>query len=316
MKKDTKKSQPSTSSTNKRKALGRGIKALLDNMDEDLRGASSNISSLSENSVLTTAGWRIPLSQIVVNPNQPRRHFDQKSLEELAESIKLHDIIQPITVARQKSTGKFNLISGERRFRAAKMAGLIDIPAYVRTANDQELLELALLENLQRENLNAIEIALSYKRLMDECDLTQEQVSERMKKERSTVANYIRLLKLPPDIQTAVRDGLLAMGHARALISLNKVDEQLYVFREITQKGLSVRQVEQLVKALITGVKANPSKTSKAKLPPAYKRIEDTMASHLSTKVLLNRHKNGKGSVVIDFYNDEDLERILSQMGL
>lgn len=303
-----------TTTGNKKSALGRGIKALLDNMDEDLQHPGNPLTAISEKNVLTTTGWRIPLDQIVVNPKQPRHDFDPKALEELAESIKLHDIIQPITVAK-KSSGGYSLISGERRFRAAKMAGLTDIPAYIRSANDQELLELALLENLQRENLNAIEIALSYKRLMDECDLTQEQVSERMKKERSTVTNYLRLLKLPPDIQKAVRDSLLSMGHARAIISLDKIDEQLYVFREITQKALSVRQVEQLVRSLVNGKKETGAKL-KAKLPPAYKRIEDNMASHFATKVLLNRKKNGKGTIVIDFYNDEDLERIMEQMRL
>lgn len=303
-----------TTTGNKKSALGRGIKALLDNMDEDLQHSGNPLTAIAEKNVLTTTGWRIPLSQIVVNPKQPRHDFDPKALEELAESIKLHDIIQPITVAK-KANGEFSLISGERRFRAAKMAGLADIPAYIRSANDQELLELALLENLQRENLNAIEIALSYKRLMDECDLTQEQVSERMKKERSTVTNYLRLLKLPPDIQKSVRDGQLSMGHARAIIALDKIDEQLYVFREISQKALSVRQVEQLVRSLVNGKKETGPKI-KAKLPPAYKRIEDNMTSHFSTKVLLNRKKNGKGSIVIDFYNDEDLERIMEQMRL
>jgi ParB family chromosome partitioning protein len=270
---------------------------------------------VADQSALTTTGWRIPLDQITVNPKQPRHDFDPQALAELAESIKLHDIIQPVTVAKLPN-GKFSLISGERRFRASKMAGLKDIPAYIRMANDQELLELALLENLQRENLNAIEIALSYRRLMDECDLTQEQVSERMKKERSTVTNYLRLLKLPPDIQKAVRDGRLSMGHARAMISLEKIDEQLYLFREILQKGLSVRQVEQMVKTFTTGKKDAGAKVSKGSLPPAYKRIEDNMTSHFATKVLLNRKKNGKGSIVIDFYSDEDLERIMEQMNL
>lgn len=298
----------------KKKALGLGIKALLNNIDEELKANASTVTPVKDNSALTTSGWRIPLAQISVNPMQPRRDFDLKALEELAESIKTHDIIQPITVVKLPN-GKFSLISGERRFRAAKMAGLKDIPAYIRMANDQELLEMALLENLQRENLNAIEIALSYRRLMDECNLTQEQVSERMKKERSTVTNYLRLLKLPPDIQMSVRDGRLGMGHARALISLDKIDEQLYLFREILEKGLSVRQVEQMVKTLLTGKKEIASK-KKASLPPAYKRIQDSMSSYFSTKVLLNRKRNGKGSIVIDFYNDEDLERIMEQMKL
>ena len=178
-----------------------------------------------------TAGTaRIPLDQIEVNPSQPRHDFDEQALKELSESIKLHDIIQPITVVKV-GHNRYQLISGERRVRASKMAGIADIPAYVRTTDSQGMLELALLENLQRENLNAIEIALSYRQLMDECGLTQEQVSERMKKERSTVANYLRLLKLPPDIQKAVRDNQLTMGHARAIIGLEHIDQQLYVFR-------------------------------------------------------------------------------------
>lgn len=313
MKKEKTMSTTSSAVGNKKKALGLGIKALLNNIDEELRSNHATIPAVSDQSALTTTGWRIPLDQIAVNPKQPRHDFDPQALAELAESIKLHDIIQPVTVSKLHN-GKFSLISGERRFRAAKMAGLKDIPAYIRMANDQELLELALLENLQRENLNAIEIALSYRRLMDECDLTQEQVSERMKKERSTVTNYLRMLKLPPDIQKAVRDGRLSMGHARAMISLEKIEEQLYIFREILQKGLSVRQVEQLVKSFVVGKKEAGAKLAKALLPPAYRRIEDNMASHFSTKVLLNRKKNGKGNIVIDFYSDEDLERIMEQM--
>lgn len=304
-----------SSANNKRKALGQGIKALLNNIDEDIKGNSgTTLPSINDKPGMAVGG-RIPIGKIEVNPKQPRKDFDQKALEELAESIKTHDIIQPVTVVRLAS-GKFRLISGERRFRAAKLAGLDDIPAYVRTANDQELLEMALLENLQRENLNAIEIALSYKRLMDECALTQEQVSDRMKKERSTVANYLRLLKLPPDIQKAVRDGLLSMGHARAIISLENIDEQLYLYRETLEKGLSVRQVEQLVKNLQLEKRPAAKKPAAAKLPPAYKRIEDSISSHFSTKVLLNRKKNGKGTIVIDFYNDEDLERIMEKMQL
>lgn len=304
-----------TNSNNKKKALGQGIKALLNNIDEELKATAQAIPAGSEKPVIAVGG-RVPLHLISVNPKQPRHDFDETALNELAESIREHDIIQPVTVVKM-SDGKYMLISGERRLRAAKMAGLKDIPAYIRTANDQEMLEMALLENLQRENLNAIEIALSYKRLMDECDLTQEQVSDRMKKERSTIANYLRLLKLPPDIQKAVRDNKLSMGHARAIIGLENVDEQLYLYRETLQKGLSVRQVEQLAKNLTAG-KKNPVTSVKPepKLAPAYRRIQDNMASHFSTKVVLNRKKNGKGSIIIDFYSDEDLERIMEAMKL
>ena len=217
-----------TNNNNKKQALGKGIRALLNNIDEEL--SNKDARDAKPNSVPSTGIMRIPVDQIQINPKQPRHDFDEQALNELAESIKLHDIIQPVTVVKLAS-GKFQLISGERRWRASKLAGLNDIPAYIRTANDQQLLEMALLENLQRENLNAIEIGLSYKRLMDECDLTQEQVAERMKKERSTVANYLRLLKLPPDIQKSVRDGSISMGHARALISLDKIEQQLYAHR-------------------------------------------------------------------------------------
>ncbi len=305
----------------KKQALGKGIRALLNNIDEEMKapvqqsssGASSNNSGAAVGTIV-----RIPVDLIVVNPKQPRRDFDETALKELSESIALHDIIQPVTVIKL-APNKYQLISGERRWRASKMAGLKDIPAYVRTAaDDQEMLELALLENLQRENLNAIEIALSYKMLMDECELTQEQVAERMKKERSTVANYLRMLKLPPDIQKAVRDGNLSMGHARAIIGLDLIDQQLYVFREVQQKGLSVRQVEQLVKDMQAGQREGAAKVkqSEQKLPPAYKRIEDNMASLFETKVKMDRKKNGKGTVVIEFYNDNDLERIMEKMGV
>ncbi len=305
------------SQVNKKSALGKGIRALLDNIDEEINAPreagvqnSNQGSSSSANAI-----FRIPVDQIEVNPKQPRHDFDAQALQELSDSIKLHDIIQPITVVKTAS-GRYQLISGERRWRASKMAGLVDIPAYVRTADGQEMLEMALLENLQRENLNAIEIAMSYRRLMDECELTQEQVADRMKKERSTVANFLRLLKLPPDIQKAVRDKQLTMGHARAIIGLEHIDQQLYVFRETMHRGLSVRQVEQMVKEI--GIEKAPRETAKepVKLPAAYKRIEDNMASHLSTRVKLDRKKNGKGSILIEFYSDEDLERIMEKMSV
>ena len=301
--------------SNKKQALGKGIRALLSTIDDELKTTAEGVPAVSGQNAGTIA--RILLEQIEINPKQPRRDFDEQALKELSESIKLHDIIQPVTVVKI-STTQYQLISGERRWRASKMAGLKDIPAYVRVADDQQMLEMALLENLQRENLNAIEIGLSYKRLMDECDLTQEQVADRMKKDRSTVTNYIRLLKLPPDIQKAVRDSLLSMGHARAIISLEQIDQQLYVFREVKEKGLSVRQVEALVKDMLSDERPDVAKTKSAKgqLPPAYKRIEDNMASHFSTKVKLDRKKNGRGTVTIEFYNDTDLERIMEKMSL
>jgi ParB family transcriptional regulator, chromosome partitioning protein len=303
------------SQINKKSGLGRGIRALLDTIDDEINTPKEGVPAVSGQNNNSIA--RIPLDQIIVNPKQPRRDFDEQPMQELAASIRLHDVIQPVTVIKV-GQNTYQLISGERRLRASKLAGLADIPAYVRTADSQGILEMALLENLQREDLNAIEIALSYRQLMDECGLTQEQVSERMKKERSTVANYLRLLKLPPDVQKSVRDGQITMGHARAIIGLEHVEQQLYVFRETIQRGLSVRQVEQMVKDMATeiGPATATPKAAAAKLPIAYKRIEDGMASHFSTRVKLDRKKSGKGNILIEFYNDEDLERIMSKMSL
>ena len=245
-----------------KEALGKGIRSLLQSIDEDLKTSTGHLKNTVVESV--TSVNRIPMIDIEANPKQPRHDFDEQSLQELASSIKRYDLIQPVTVSKL-ATGKYRLVSGERRLRAARIAGLKDIPAYVRQANDQQLLELALLENLQREDLNAIEISLSYKRMMDELNLTQEQVAENMGKDRSTVTNYIRLLKLPPDIQVAVRSGELSMGHARALINVDTVDKQLYIFNEIKNKALSVRQTEELVRKLYkqgNGVK-NPKWATK-----------------------------------------------------
>ena len=297
---------------NKKDALGKGIRSLLQNIDADLKSTAGNLRS--EVVEKTTSISRIPLEQIEINPKQPRKDFDEAALSELAASLKMHDIIQPLTVSRMAG-GKYRLIAGERRFRAAKIAGLKDVPVYIRQANDAELLELALLENLQRENLNAIEIALSYKRLMDELDYTQEQVAERMGKERSTVTNYIRLLKLPPDIQVAVRTGVLSMGHARALINVDVVDKQLFIFSEIKNKGLSVRQTEDLVRRMYTG-QGNTKTTAKASLPPAFKKIEDTLASRYSTKVKLAHNKKGQGSVTFEYYSLEELNSLLEKLNV
>lgn len=298
---------------NNKEALGKGIRSLLKSIDSDLKTSTGALKSNVVEQV--TSIQRIRLEDIETNPKQPRRDFDEQALNELAHSIKLHDIIQPITVS-QIPGGKYRLISGERRWRASKIAGLKDIPAYIRKANDQELLELALLENLQRENLNAMEIALSYKRMMDELSHTQEQVAERMGKERSTVANYIRLLKLPPDIQVAVRNGEITMGHARALVNVDTVDKQLYIYKEIKEKSLSVRQTEELVRKLYSGNTATVKNSEKSNLPPAYKKIEDNLASHFSTKVKLNHNKKGYGSITLDYYSIQDLNKILDQIGV
>jgi ParB family chromosome partitioning protein len=295
-----------------KEALGKGIRSLLQNINADLETTSGILKNSPAESV--TGILRIPLSQIEANPKQPRKNFDEQSLNELAASIKLHDIIQPVTVAKLL-TGKYRLISGERRFRAAKIAGLHDIPAYIRSANDQELLEFALLENLQREDLNAMEIALSYKRMMEELSHTQEQVAERMGKERSTIANYIRLLKLPPDIQIAVRNGELTMGHARALINVDTVDKQLYIFEEVKSKGLSVRQTEELVRKLYK-TSGSVKNSVKPLLPADFKKIEDNLASHFSTRVKINHSKKNNGSILIEYYSISELNKILDQLGV
>ncbi|MBN8685724.1 MAG: ParB/RepB/Spo0J family partition protein [Chitinophagales bacterium] len=290
--------------------LGKGIRSLLQSIDSDLK---TNTGQLKQNVVENATGInRLLIAEIEVNPKQPRRDFDEQALNELAESIRMHDIIQPVTVSRM-ANGKYRLISGERRLRASKIAGLKDIPAYVRQANDQQLLELALLENLQREDLNAMEVALSYKRMMEELDYTQEQVAERMGKDRSTVSNVIRLLKLPPDIQLAVRSGELSMGHARALINVDTVDRQLFIFKEIKNKDLSVRQTEALVRTLYKepGV---VKKSAKSPVDAAYKRIEDKLATHFSTRVKLKNSRNGSGTITIDYYSQEELNKILRQM--
>jgi ParB family transcriptional regulator, chromosome partitioning protein len=293
-------------------ALGKGIRSLLQSIDSDLKTGSGGLKSSVVEAATTIQ--RIPVTDIEPNPKQPRRDFDEQALQELAASIKMHDLVQPVTVSKL-ATGKYRLISGERRWRASKLAGLKDLPAFIRQANDHELLELALLENLQREDLNAMEIALSYKRMMEELNHTQEEVAERMGKERSTVANYIRLLKLPPDIQVAVRKNEITMGHARALVNVDTVDRQLFIFNEIRKNGLSVRQTEELVRKMY---KANaPVKDSaKSTLPPAYKKIEDNLASHFSTKVLLNHNKKGHGSISIDYYSIQDLNKILELIGV
>ena len=297
--------------TNKKDALGKGIRSLLQNIDADLKNTSGNLKmEIAEKS---TASLRVSLDQIEINPNQPRKNFDETSLSELAASIKMHNIIQPLTVSAI-GNGKYRLIAGERRYRAAKIAGLKDVPVYVRQANDSQLLELALLENLQRENLNAIEIAISYKRLMDDLDYTQEQVAERMGKERTTVTNYIRLLKLPPDIQVAVRNGVISMGHARALINVDMIDKQLYIFSEIKSKALSVRQTEDLVRKIYTGGAVKT--TVKPVLAPAYKKIEDKLASQFSTKVKLTHNKKGNGNILFEYYSLEELNGLLEKLNI
>ncbi len=301
------------SKADQKSMINRGLKSLLSNIDADLKTKDGH---LRQDVVTRSTGiMRIPISLITANPRQPRKDFDEKALEELAASIRIHNIIQPLTVTRI-GDDKYRIIAGERRFRASKMAGLQDIPVYIREANDNQILELSLLENLQREDLNAIEISLSYKRLMDELHYTQEEVAERMGKERSTVANYIRLLKLPPDLQIAVRSGLLSMGHARALVNVDEIDKQLYLFKEITSKGLSVRQTEQLVRNLYKKSQGSAKKPSKAELDHTYKRIEDKLASHFGTRVTLKKNSEKSGSITLDYYSVDELNKILQLVGV
>lgn len=294
----------------KKSALGRGLGALLE--DSPAKHKSDDI--LPE--VVKTGIFEIPLDQIQVNPFQPRMHFDKDALGELAESIKVQGIIQPITV-RKLDTNEYQLISGERRFQASKMAGLTQIPAYVRTANDQQMLEMALIENIQRENLNALEIAQSYQRLLAECDLKQEELGDRVGKNRTTVNNYLRLLKLPPTIQAAIRDQRLSMGHARALINIEDIDVQLAIFKKALEEELSVRKVEALVKALNEGV---PEKPAKQELDPVKKyeigKLQEKLASHFGTKVGLKTNHRNKGEIKIPFNSTSDLNRILEILDL
>ncbi len=303
-----------TSPKQNKDLIGKGLRSLLQNIDADLKTTAGSLKSeVSEQATHTS---RIALTDIQVNPKQPRRDFDEQALNELAASIRLHDIVQPLTVSRLPN-GKYQLIAGERRFRASKIAGLKDVPAYVRQANDQQLLEFALLENLQREDLNAMEIAISYKRMMEELSYTQEQVAERMGKERTTITNYLRLLKLPPDIQLAVRNGSLSMGHARALVTIDTVDKQLFVFKEIRDRELSVRQTEELVRNIYKMGNGDAVKSSvKSELPAAYKKIEDNLASHFATKVKMVHNKKGYGSITIEYYSLEELNKLLDAMNV
>lgn len=289
----------------KKSALGRGLGALL----EDSPAKESKKDILPEANKTGIA--EILLSEISVNPYQPRTHFDKDALEELAESIRVQGIIQPITV-RKLDTNEYQLISGERRFQASKLAGLEAIPAYVRTANDQQMLEMALIENIQRENLNALEIAHSYQRLLSECDLKQEQLGDRVGKNRTTVNNYLRLLKLPPSIQAAIKEQKLSMGHARALINVEDIEDQLAIFKKTLEEELSVRKVEALVKAL-----SEPKVAKKEGLgfDPVRKyeinKLQQKLASHFGTKVSLKANEKNKGEIKIPFTSSSDLNRIL-----
>jgi len=287
----------------KKKGLGRGLSALLSDTPETTH--------LDEPGVPASGMNDISVLEIEVNPFQPRQHFDKVALGELAESIKVHGIIQPVTV-RRLSRNQYQLISGERRFQAAKLAGLARIPAYVRQADDQEMLEMSLIENIQRESLNPIEVALSYQRLISECNLKQEELGDRVGKNRSTVTNYLRLLKLPPDIQIALRDDKLSMGHARAIISVENPDTQLFIFKQTLKEELSVRQVEELARQVSGGSSKNPEAAKGEATAPSREmnNLQTKLSSHFGTKVSIK--SNGrKGEIKIPFLSVEDLNRIL-----
>lgn len=287
----------------KKPDLGKGIRALLENMDsettEHVEKAKAEVSSVST----------ISLDGIEINPFQPRADFNEEALQELANSIKIHGIVQPITV-RKLNASKFQLISGERRVRAAKFAGLKEIPAYIRSANDQEMLEIALIENIQREDLNSIEIAIHFRRLLDECNLTHEQLADRLGKNRTTVTNFLRLLKLPPDIQNALKQKKISMGHARALINLEDPAGQLAIFKDIITKKLSVRDVEDMVRNFQNKNKDTQKTIQTSHLPYEFRKIQDDLSSALGTRVVIKRNKAGKGEIVVSFFSDDDLYRI------
>jgi ParB family chromosome partitioning protein len=293
----------------KKTGLGKGLRALLDDSDMPENGRQQ----ISNESTSLGSISFVKINQVEVNPFQPRSDFDPETLHELADSIKLQGLIQPITV-RRSAHNSYQLISGERRLRASQLAGLTEIPAYVRTANDQQMLEMALIENIQRENLNAIEVALSFQRMIDECNLKQEELGSRVSKNRSTVTNYLRLLKLPPAIQASIRDKEISMGHARALISVENSDHQLYIYQEILNRGLSVRKVEELVRQLQKSGKTKNVVSKKEGISFQYMKIEDDLASKFATNVKLRIQDKGKGSIEIAFMSDDDLNRILEML--
>jgi len=277
--------------------LGRGLGALI----EDADSPRFSVSALNE----------IDLDLIEVNPFQPRKNFDEESLQELASSIREIGIIQPITV-RELDNNKYQLITGERRYKAARIAGLTSIPAYIRKANDQNMLEMSLIENIQREDLDSIEVAISYQRLIEECNLTQENLSERVGKKRSTITNYLRLLKLPAEIQLGIRDKIISMGHARAVINITDPETQLEIYRDILKNDLSVRKVEEIVRK-IGSASETPSQSKQVEVShKEYESLRTHLSEFFQTNVEIKRNNKGNGRIVIPFRSDEDLERILT----
>jgi len=282
----------------KKNALGRGLGALIEDADREKLGQAGSINE-------------VEIDNIELNPFQPRSRVNEEGLVELASSIKELGIIQPITV-RKRGHNKFQLITGERRYRAAKMAGLPAIPAYIRTADDQAMLELALVENIQREDLDAIEVAISYQRLIEECNLTQENLSERVGKKRSTIANYLRLLKLPAEIQLGIRDGRISMGHARTLVNIEDPKAQITIYYQILENELSVRRVEELVRGLNNKPGKNHNKVErKQRLNAEYTQLQNHLSKFFETNVQFRVNEQGHGKIVIPFESGEELERIL-----
>ena len=290
----------------KKKALGRGLSAILESPETDI--TSRDISG----EYVVGAIAHVPVNQIEPNPFQPRTHFEESELAELTMSIQEQGIIQPITI-RKLGYDKYQVIAGERRLKAAKMAGLTEIPAFIRIANDEQMLELALVENIQRQELNPLEIAISFQRLLEECQLNQEELSQKVGKDRSTVANYIRLLKLPTEIQIAIRNNKISMGHARALITINDTKTQLIILHRILEKKLSVRQVEEIVRNLTL---ANPGKKRNENpiLPVKFEKIKETLNKKLNTEVDLKLNLHGNGAIIITFKSDEDFDRIVLKL--
>ncbi|MEC8514069.1 MAG: ParB/RepB/Spo0J family partition protein [Bacteroidota bacterium] len=283
----------------KKNALGKGLSALLENAKTDITSSNDHQKSDVVGSIT-----RIKISSISPNPFQPRLDFDKEPLLELSNSIKEHGIIQPITV-RKIGRNEFQIISGERRYQASKLAGIDELPCFIRIADDQHMLEMAIVENVQRKDLNAIEIALSYQRLIDECNLSQEELGKKVSKNRSTVANFLRLLKLPIEIQKALRDDKITMGHARALLALSNEKEMLLTLNEILENNLSVRAVEEKRKSQVKSLNT-PLALSRYEL-----RMQNNMAYQLSSKVNIKKKASGKGQIIISFNNQEDLNRIL-----
>lgn len=294
---------------NKKRALGRGLSALLESADTDI---TSNYKSMSEPRVAGSIST-IPVEQIVENPFQPRSMFTEEALAELGESIKIHGLIQPITV-RKLGNDQFQIISGERRWRASKLVGLDKIPAYIRIANDQSMLEMALIENIQRENLDAIEIALSYERLINECKLSQENMADRVGKKRSTVTNYLRLLNLPDIIQLGIREKRISMGHARALLAVDDKELQKLIFEKIIAEKLSVRKVEDLVKFNTDETPADNSKKKAEQANQEEKGMAKDVSLVYGNRVSISKAHNGKGKLVFHFNGTQDLKDLIKKL--